>query len=268
MTALDAVERSEPSGPSAVARHAPSGIALQLCNVSVTLEDGRPIVGQASATISAGERVLIAGNSGSGKSSLMRTVAGCWPWSGGEILLGRGHRLLVVPQRPYVPTGTLREAVTYPLPVDGLISGSAEHALSAAGLAQFLSEIDTVAPWETILSEGEKQRLAIARVLLHRPDIIALDEATSALHVAGQADIMGVVARELPHATIISVGHRPELESFHARKLTLATRPGGASIVADTPIRKPQVVSLPPSEIRASERPPPTFQTRRGALGS
>lgn len=264
MSALDAVERSEPSETAAIGGYAPAGVALQLRNVSVMLENGRPIVGRATATVRAGERVLIAGDSGSGKSSLMRAVAGCWPWRSGDVLVGQGRRIMVVPQRPYVPSGTLREAAAYPLAADASAMRSAADALAAVGLAHFLPQIDTMAAWDTILSEGEKQRLAIARVLLHRPDIIALDEATSALHVAGQADIMAVVARELPHATIISVGHRPELESFHARKLTIATSPGGACIVGDTPIRKPQVVSLD-AEVHASERPPLNLRRGRGS---
>jgi putative ATP-binding cassette transporter len=119
----------------------------------------------------------------------------------------------------------------------------AARALAEAGLGQFLPQLDQAAAWDRILSEGEKQRLAIARLLLHRPDIIALDEATSALHVEGQAELMALIARELPAATIISVGHRRELEAFHERKLTIARKPDGAVIVADSPIRRPALVS-------------------------
>lgn len=112
-------------------------------------------------------------------------------------------------------------------------SGSGKSSLirmlALAGLGPFASRLDQVATWDRILSEGEKQRLAIARLLLHRADIVALDEATSALHVQGQADLM---------ATIISVGHRPELEAYHDRKLTIARRIDGAVISADQPIRR------------------------------
>ena len=110
--------------------------------------------------------------------------------------------------------------------------------LVLAGLGQFAGRLDHVAAWDRTLSEGEKQRLSIARLLLHRPDVIALDEATSALHVQGQAELMAVIARELPQATIISVGHRPELEAYHDRKLTILRRPDGAVIAADQPIHR------------------------------
>jgi putative ATP-binding cassette transporter len=153
-------------------------------------------------------------------------------------VLAQGQRVLVVPQRPYVPAGSLRDAVIYPFPSAEVDREQAASALALVGLAQFLPKVDEVTAWDKILSEGEKQRLAIARLLLHRPDIIALDEATSSLHIEGQAELMAAIAKELPGATIISIGHRPELEAFHDRKLTIARKPGGAIIVADTPIRR------------------------------
>jgi putative ATP-binding cassette transporter len=155
-----------------------------------------------------------------------------------------------------VPAGTLRQAVTYPF--EGISPDQIGHALAAVGLGQLLPQIDVDAPWDRVLSEGEKQRLAVARLLLHRPDLIVLDEATSALHVAGQAEIMALVARELPGATVISVGHRPELEAFHDRKLVLARRPDGATIARDAPIRGAGRIACPPLvPSRAGTKGPP-----------
>jgi putative ATP-binding cassette transporter len=236
MLALDAAEETERSGAGKIARTAGPGAGLQLRDVSVTLENGRPIVWRANTTIRPGERVLISGDSGSGKSSLIRAIAGCWPWGNGEILFGREQRMFVVPQRCYVPAGNLHGALSYPAPAEKFSRDSAVQALAKAGLAHLLPKLDDVAPWANILSEGEKQRLSIARLLLHQPDIVVLDEATSALHVAGQAELMAILARELPSATIVSVGHRLELQAFHQRKLTLSWKPGGARIVNDAPI--------------------------------
>ena len=232
MAALDRVEQSEGGAGARLAqRRQPHALHLQ--DVSVTLHDGRPIVRTASAAVPSGERVLIAGDSGSGKSSLVRAIAGCWPWGSGEVLLREGHRMHVVPQRAYIPTGTLRDAVTYPSGEDA--SQAAEHALAAAGLGHYIAQLDREAAWDKVLSGGEKQRLAIARLLMHRPNIVVLDEATSALHVRGEAELMAMIARELPDATLITFGHRPELEAFHQRKLTIARRPGGATIARDEP---------------------------------
>lgn len=238
MLAIDEIESAEAGRALRIERRQGGAAALELNDVVVALDDGTPIVRGASILIAAGEHVLIAGESGSGKSSLVRAIAGCWPWGQGSVTLAAGRRIQVVPQRPYVPFGTLREAVTYPLAAADFESPSVSRALALAGLGQFANRLDHIAAWDRILSEGEKQRLAIARLLLHRPDIVALDEATSALHVQGQADLMAVITRELPQATIISVGHRPELEAYHDRKLTIARRIDGAVISADQPIRR------------------------------
>lgn len=238
MLALDTLENAEDARAGGIERKEGGRAALQLRDLGVFLGHGPAIVRRANVTVGCGERVLIAGESGAGKSSLVRAIGGCWPWGEGQIVQAPGQRMLVVPQRSYVPFGSLHEAVTYPSSRAEIGHERAANALADCGLRQFASRLDEVAAWDRILSEGEKQRLAMARLLLHRPDIVALDEATSALHVEGQAELMALIARELPQATIVSVGHRPELEAFHDRKLTLARRPDGAAIVSDRSIRR------------------------------
>ncbi|MGX4774279.1 ABC transporter ATP-binding protein/permease [Bradyrhizobium guangdongense] len=238
MLAIDELEAAESGRAACIAHREDGQTALHLSDVVVALENGTPIVRGANVSVRAGEHVLIAGESGCGKSSLVRAIAGCWPWGGGSITRASGQRVQVVPQRPYVPFGTLRDAITYPWPTAEVADEEVSRVLVLAGLGQFAGRLDHVAAWDRTLSEGEKQRLSIARLLLHRPDIIALDEATSALHVQGQAELMAVIARELPQATIISVGHRPELEAYHDRKLTILRRADGAVIAADQPIHR------------------------------
>jgi putative ATP-binding cassette transporter len=144
-----------------------------------------------------------------------------------------GAKLFLLPQRSYVPIGTLRRAVTYPDPPDEKDTKEIVDALKRVGLAHFSDRIDEEGPWPQTLSGGEKQRVAFARVLLHRPDIVVLDEATSALDAESQDEMMDMLTNELNATTIVSIAHRPELEQFHNRKIVLERRRGGARLVTD-----------------------------------
>ncbi|RWC55125.1 ABC transporter ATP-binding protein/permease [Mesorhizobium sp.] len=235
MMSLDGLERAEQSDALGRIQHGQTddGAMLSLDNLSVTLDDGTAVVKETEVAIEPGERVLVAGESGSGKSTLVRAVAGLWPWGGGGVNFHAGRRLFMLPQRPYIPSGTLRRAVAYPAAADKWTIRQIKAALDKVGLAYLADRIKEEAPWDQTLSGGEKQRLAFARLLLHRPDIVVLDEATSALDEKSQDKMMQTVIRELPDVTIISVAHRAELEAFHSRKITLERREGGAKLVSD-----------------------------------
>lgn len=220
---------------------------LELAEVSVSLGDGTAVVKETQVKIEPGERVLVAGESGSGKSTLVRAIAGLWPWGGGSVDFRPGMQLFMLPQKPYIPSGTLRRAVAYPKPADSWTSDEIHSALEKVGLAHLSNKVEEEAPWDHTLSGGEKQRLAFARLLLNNPDIIVLDEATSALDDKTQDKIMQMMIDELPNATILSVAHRVELEEFHSRKITLEKRDGGARLVSDVDLspyaRKRHVLS-------------------------
>jgi putative ATP-binding cassette transporter len=206
---------------------------LSLNDVSVSLGDGTAVVKETKVVIEPGERVLVAGESGSGKSTLVRAIAGLWPWGEGSVNFHSDRRLFMLPQRPYIPSGTLRRAVAYPRAADGWTLDEIKASLHTVGLDYLTDKLEDDAPWDHTLSGGEKQRLAFARLLLHKPDIIVLDEATSALDEKSQDKIMEMLIHELPTVTILSVGHRAELEAFHSRKITLERREGGAKLVSD-----------------------------------
>ncbi|MES2749870.1 MAG: ABC transporter ATP-binding protein/permease [Pseudomonadota bacterium] len=235
MMSLDGLERAEAGeGINRIKRGETTGTAaLRLNDLSVTLDDGTAVVGQSEILIEPGERVLVAGESGTGKSTLVRAIAGLWPWGGGSVDFHPDRRMFMLPQKPYVPSGTLRRAVAYPGAAEDWTVEQMGEVLVKVGLEHLKDKIEEDSPWDQTLSGGEKQRLAFARLLLHRPDIIVLDEATSALDAPGQARMMELLNDELKDATIISVAHRAELEAFHSRKITLERRTGGAKLVSD-----------------------------------
>jgi putative ATP-binding cassette transporter len=234
MVSLDALEKAESGdGFNRIKRGETDGAAMKLLNLSVALDDGTAVVDDTEVVIQRGERVLVAGESGTGKSTLVRAIAGLWPWGGGEIQIQKNSRLFLLPQRPYVPTGTLRRAAAYPGAAEDWEPAQIAEMLDKVGLGHLKDRLEEDAPWDQTLSGGEKQRLTVARVLLHRPDIIVLDEATAALDPKSQDELMKLLSDAMEGLTIISVGHRPELEQFHSRKLVLERRSGGAKLVSD-----------------------------------
>ena len=234
MVSLDALERAEKGeGVNRIERTEGTAAALRLSDLSVTLDTGKAVVKDAEVDIMPGERVLVAGESGTGKSTLVRAISGLWPWGEGNVQVASGAKMFLMPQRAYVPVGTLRRAATYPEPADSKGIEEVTEALKRVGLKHLIDRLEEEAPWDQTLSGGEKQRLAFARILLHRPDIVVLDEATSALDPDSQDKLMELLTTELDATTIVSVGHRPELEAFHSRKIVLERQRGGARFVTD-----------------------------------
>jgi putative ATP-binding cassette transporter len=235
MMSLDGLERAETGeGLNRIKRGETEGnTMLRLNDLSVTLDDGTAVVGETEILIEPGERVLVSGESGTGKSTLVRAIAGLWPWGGGSVDFHADRRLFMLPQKPYVPSGTLRRAAAYPAAAEDWSIEQIGEALDKVGLGHLKERIEEEAPWDQTLSGGEKQRLAFARLFLHRPDIIVLDEATSALDDRSQDKLMELLNEELKDATVVSVAHRAELEAFHSRKITLERRKGEAKFVSD-----------------------------------
>jgi vitamin B12/bleomycin/antimicrobial peptide transport system ATP-binding/permease protein len=235
MMSIDGLERAETGDDiGRIDRGETTGdTILSLKDLTVTLGDGTAVVDQTEVEIEPGERLLVAGDSGSGKSTLIRAISGLWPWGSGSIDVHSDRRLFMLPQRPYVPSGTLRRATAYPGAADDWTADQIKLVLDKVGLAHLKDKLEEETAWDQTLSGGEKQRLAFARLLLHNPDIIVLDEATSALDEKSQDKMMKLLIKELPSATLVSVAHRAELETFHSRKIVLERRKGGAKLVRD-----------------------------------
>lgn len=233
---LEAAEKGDQVGRIQISNEG-EGAAMRLNDLSVALDDGTAILDETEVEIMPGERVLIAGESGTGKSTLVRALAGLWPWGGGSVEVQKGASLFLLPQKPYIPVGTLQRAATYPDPPESKSEEEVAEALDVVGLGHLAEKLSEEGPWDQTLSGGEKQRLAIARILLHDPDIVVLDEATAALDPKSQDELMDLLVTRSPNTTIISVGHRKELEAFHTRKLTLARRREGARLVRDDVLR-------------------------------
>ncbi len=181
MMSLDGLERAEQGdGIGRIKRGETEGDAmLSLNDLSVTLDDGTAVVGETEVVIEPGERLLVAGESGTGKSTLVRALAGLWPWGGGSVNFHPDRRLFMLPQKPYIPSGTLRRAIAYPGAADDWLTEQICDALHKVGLDHLKEKIEEEGPWDQTLSGGEKQRLAFARLLLHNPDIVVLDRARS-----------------------------------------------------------------------------------------
>nr|WP_210329342.1 ABC transporter ATP-binding protein/permease [Methylorubrum zatmanii] len=195
--------------------------------LTLALPDGREIVRAEELTLPKGAATLLTGPSGSGKSTLFRAIAGIWPFGKGRIDVPAGQSALVLPQRPYIPLGSLRGAVAYPNTVDRFSDEEIREALRAAQLPQFADRLDEVDTWDRRLSGGEQQRLALARAILAKPDWLFLDEATAALDEETEAGIYRTLRESLPGTTIVSIGHRSTLNRHHDQRVEMKPAEGG-----------------------------------------
>lgn len=203
-------------------KDAPSN-ALEIDNLSVALPDGRTLLNNLSFTILSGDKLLITGESGCGKSTLLRTIAGIWPFGQGVVNLPRQNGRLFLPQRPYLPLGSLRQVVLYPAETLVRNDDDIREVLIKCALPQLVNRLDEVAEWSKILSLGEQQRIAFARLLLLRPNWVFLDEATSALDESTEKLMYELAVEQLPDIAIISIGHRNTLLKYHQQRLHLSS---------------------------------------------
>jgi putative ATP-binding cassette transporter len=195
---------------------------IDLDKLLVSLPNGTPLVTADGFSIRGGERTLLTGPSGSGKSTLFRAIAGIWPFGTGSIAIPSQATLMMLPQRPYFPVGTLRAAIAYPAEASAFSPEQVGETLSAVGLPKLALRLDEDAHWNRTLSLGEQQRLGIARALLHKPQYLFLDEATASLDEPSEAALYELIKDRLAATTIVSIGHRSTLEAFHQRGVTLA----------------------------------------------
>ena len=210
-----------------IATRATSGEAFAAEGVVVSLPDRTPLSSVPAFSLRAGDRVLLSGRSGAGKTTILRAFSGVWPYGEGKVDVPDGTRTLVLPQRSYLPQGTLRQAISYPRTLDTYPDAAVRDALAAVGLGQLGDELDSADNWSQRLSGGEQQRVGVARAILSKPDWLFLDEATSALDEAGELALYQTLVDRLPGAGIVSITHRPTLDAFHTRRIEMTKGPSG-----------------------------------------
>jgi putative ATP-binding cassette transporter len=195
---------------------------VELRQLLVRLPNGTPQVAADGFSIHSNERTLVTGPSGAGKSTLFRAVAGIWPFGTGAIAIPPKATLMMLPQRPYFPVGSLKAAIVYPAEATAFSTELVGDALASVGLPQLVSRLEEEAHWNRMLSLGEQQRLGLARALLHAPQFLFLDEATASLDEPSEAELYRLLAEKLPATTLVSIGHRSTLQAFHERNVVLA----------------------------------------------
>jgi vitamin B12/bleomycin/antimicrobial peptide transport system ATP-binding/permease protein len=214
-----AVLKTAPSSIGVVA--SASGREIDLKQLLVSLPNGKPLVSADGFSLRGHERTLVTGPSGAGKSTLFRAIAGVWPFGSGSIAIPANASLMMLPQRPYFPVGSLKAAIAYPSEAGAYSSDLVGEVLTSVGLPQFASKLEEEAHWNRMLSLGEQQRLGLARALLHAPQYLFLDEATASLDEASEAALYRLIEEKLPDTTVVSIGHRSTLEAFHQRNVVL-----------------------------------------------
>jgi putative ATP-binding cassette transporter len=209
-----------------------SGPKLALPDVDLALPDGRKLAHVADLVLIPQESALFVGPSGVGKSTLFRAISGLWPFGSGEIEQPAYAKLMLLPQRPYIPIGPLREALAYPGASSSFSDAELRDALYGVGLPALVERLDESDNWQMRLSGGEQQRLAVARALLAAPDWLFLDESTASLDEQSEADLYRAIAKALPQTTLVSIGHRSTLNAFHKRTIAFEPHEGAPATLA------------------------------------
>lgn len=196
-------------------------------HLDVELPTGKLQISANDIVIKHGEKVLVKGRTGAGKTTVFRVISGIWPFGEGEVVLPKGKKVIVLPQKPYFPIGTLADAITYPEPAGTYSREDMVKALQLVGMADYAARLDEEGHWNMICSGGEQQRLAIARALLFKPDYMFFDEATASMDEPSEMELYTMLNEEAKDATIISIGHRSSLAQFHDRTLFAEKEPDG-----------------------------------------
>jgi putative ATP-binding cassette transporter len=236
--AMTAVDRRHAVTQGTIAVATGEGKTLAISDLAVELPSGAPIAQMPALTAEPGERVLITGPSGAGKSSLFRALAGLWPPGRGQVALPHGADVMVMPQRPYFPLGTLRQALTYPMPADRVEDADVREALATCGLGHLASRLDEDTDWSVMLSGGEQQRVAFARALLRKPSVLLFDEPVSTLDDASGRELYRGLIERLPQTIILSIDRRGVLRDFHKRAIEM-------TVLSDSPRHRADLAAMP-----------------------
>jgi putative ATP-binding cassette transporter len=218
-----------------VEQHAEAEVDLKVDDIRVPT--GRTLMHDVKIEIPRGDKVLISGPSGSGKTTLFRVLAGLWPFAKGKLRIPKGARVLFLSQKPYLPLGTLREAVAFPSEPGTITDDQIRDALADVHLPHLVDRLDDDENWSMTLSVGEQQRIAIARALLNKPDWLFMDEATSALDEETERHVYNLVTERLAQSAVVSIAHRPSVAAYHTRRLAIVPE-----------LQQVQSVSLAPAE--------------------
>ena len=181
---------------------------------------GARLIDPLDVRLEPGESLVITGGSGSGKTTLLRSLAQLWPFTSGTLRRPQDDTIFLS-QLPYMPLGDLRGVICYPSEPGRHSDDEVRAALDTVSLGHLGSRLDEVADWSKILSPGEQQRIAFARVLLAKPKVVFLDEATSALDEGQEFALYRALRTQLPDCIVVSVSHRPTLDQHHDRRLEL-----------------------------------------------
>jgi putative ATP-binding cassette transporter len=222
ITFVDALERVETNARHQTLVIEPqSASEVDLVASDIAVPTGRTLMQDIQIQIPRGDKVLISGPSGSGKTTLFRVLAGLWPFANGKLRVPKGASVLFLSQKPYLPLGTLREAVAFPSDPGAFADDQIKAALADVRLPHLVNRLDDDDNWTMSLSVGEQQRVAIARALLNKPDWLFMDEATSALDDENERHAYELITQRLAQSAIVSIAHRPSVAAYHNRLIAI-----------------------------------------------